>query len=187
MIYTGSKALAYLTIPLFTIFKNLTIILIAYSELYLFNGSPVDRLTLTSFIMMVLSSFIAGWSDIAQGHLLKDHQVSIVVSYGWMIANCLSSAAFAVFMRGRMKEVGFKDFDTVYYNNLLAVPILIFASLLTESSKWSELRERYSEGGDMEGKGYGLMWGILLSSIMSFGISYSSSWCVRVTSSTTYR
>lgn len=52
MIYTGSKALQFLRIPIYTIFKNLTIILIAYGEVLWFGGS-VTRLMLVSFGLMV--------------------------------------------------------------------------------------------------------------------------------------
>jgi hypothetical protein len=46
MIYTGSKALQYLSIPLFTVFKNLTIVIIAYGELLFFGGSKVSGISL---------------------------------------------------------------------------------------------------------------------------------------------
>lgn len=52
MIYTGSKALQFLRIPIYTIFKNLTIILIAYGEVLWFGGN-VTRLMLVSFGLMV--------------------------------------------------------------------------------------------------------------------------------------
>lgn len=52
MIYTGSKALQYLRIPIYTIFKNLTIILIAYGEVLWFGGA-VTRLMLISFLLIV--------------------------------------------------------------------------------------------------------------------------------------
>ncbi|KAK5009348.1 GDP-mannose transporter, partial [Elasticomyces elasticus] len=39
MIYTSTKALQFLSIPVYTIFKNLTIILIAYGEVLWFGGS----------------------------------------------------------------------------------------------------------------------------------------------------
>lgn len=58
MIYTSSKSLQYLAVPIYTIFKNLTIILIAYGEV-LFFGGKVTSMELTSFIMMVLSSVVA--------------------------------------------------------------------------------------------------------------------------------
>lgn len=63
MIWTSSKALQYLSIPVYTIFKNLTIILIAYGEVLWFGGA-VTSLALFSFGLMVLSSVVAAWADI---------------------------------------------------------------------------------------------------------------------------
>ena len=38
-------------------------------------------------------------------------------------------------MRGRMKALGLKDWDTMFYNNLLSIPVLAIFSLLVED--WS--------------------------------------------------
>ena len=70
MIYTGSKALQYLSIPVYTIFKNLTIIITAYGEVLWFGGS-VTRMTLFSFGLIVLSSIIAAWADVQ--HALESY------------------------------------------------------------------------------------------------------------------
>ena len=115
MIYTGSKALQHMSIPLVTIFKNLTIILIAYSERMYFNGPAVSSLMLVSFTMMVCSSFLAGYSDIMSGSVLKNDS-SFLTAYFWMFSNCISTAYYAVSMKNVIASVGFKDFDTVYYN-----------------------------------------------------------------------
>ena len=52
MTYTSAKALQYLSVPIYTIFKNLTIIVIAYGEVLLFK-SIVTRTALFSFGLMV--------------------------------------------------------------------------------------------------------------------------------------
>jgi GDP-mannose transporter len=196
MIYTGSKALQYMTIPLFTIFKNLTIIMIAFGERLYFNGSPVSSLMMVAFTLMVLSSVVAGninysfmkkgWSDLSSGNWTKDDSVSAIVSYSWMIANCLTTAFYALFMRAKIKQVGFKDYDTVFYNNLLSIPVLLMFSVMTELPELSLISTKYSDPQNNE-EFYGLLSAILLSGISGFAISYGSSWCVRVTSSTTYR
>jgi len=101
VIYTGSKSLQFLSIPVYTIFKNLTIILIAYGEVLWFGGR-VTALTLVSFIFMIFSSMIAAWSDASQtsasvsGSLSSVTSVitSLNVGYLWMFANCLTSAAY---------------------------------------------------------------------------------------------
>ena len=118
MIYTSTKALRFLSIPVYTIFKNLTIILIAYGEVLWFGGS-VSRMALLSFGLMVLSSIIAAWADIK--HALEAHGsgsssaqqlATLNAGYIWMMVNCLSTAAYVLGMRKRIKLTNFKDFDS---------------------------------------------------------------------------
>ena len=122
MIYTSTKALQYLSIPVYTIFKNLTIILIAYGEVLWFGGS-VTGMALFSFGLMVLSSVIAAWADIQ--HALQNfggHESDVAsakistlnAGYMWMMFNCLCSAAYVLGMRKRIKLTNFKDFDSMW-------------------------------------------------------------------------
>ena len=119
MTYTSTKALQYLSIPVYTIFKNLTIILIAYGEVLWFGGS-VTGMALFSFGLMVLSSIIAAWADIqhalqSYGH--SSHEASARIStlnagYVWMLLNCLCTSTYVLGMRKRIKLTNFKDFDS---------------------------------------------------------------------------
>ena len=119
MIYTSTKALQFLSIPVYTIFKNLTIILIAYGEVLWFGGS-VTGMSLFSFGLMVLSSVIAAWADIQHalqsfGHASTEASEKISTlnaGYMWMLFNCLCSAAYVLGMRKRIKLTNFKDFDS---------------------------------------------------------------------------
>ncbi|KAF9305840.1 GDP-mannose transporter into the lumen of the Golgi [Mortierella antarctica] len=181
MIYTGSKSLQFLSIPIYTIFKNLTIILIAYGEVLWF-GSKVTPIMLLSFLIMVLSSVIAGWSDI--GTFVPKDPTDVIQfnpGYMWMALNCLSSAGYVLYMRKRIKFFNFKDFDTVYYNNLLSFPVMLFLSVCLEGWTSGELSRTFSP--DVRSA---LCVAVLLSGASSFLISYGSAWCVRCTSSTTY-
>jgi hypothetical protein len=120
MIYTSTKALAFLSIPVYTIFKNLTIILIAYGEVLWFGGAAVTGMALFSFGLMVLSSVIAAWADIQ--HALasyggatseaSDKISTLNAGYVWMMLNCFCSATFVLGMRKRIKMTNFKDFDS---------------------------------------------------------------------------
>ena len=119
MIYTGTKAIQYLSIPVYTIFKNLTIIITAYGEVLWFGGS-VTRLTLFSFGLIVLSSVVAAWADIQ--HALQNYghsntEASAKIStlnagYMWMLVNCFCTSAYVLGMRKRIKLTNFKDFDS---------------------------------------------------------------------------
>jgi len=121
MIYTGTKALQFLSIPVYTIFKNLTIILIAYGEVLWFGGS-VTRMALFSFGLMVLSSVIAAWADVQ--HALasygqsttktNDAMSTLNAGYLWMSVNCLCTSTYVLGMRKRIKLTNFKDFDSMF-------------------------------------------------------------------------
>jgi GDP-mannose transporter len=114
MIYTSMKALQFLSIPVYTIFKNLTIILIAYGEVLWFGGS-VTPMALLSFGLMVLSSVIAAWADISHalsGSTDSDAISTLNLGYLWMGANCICSAGYVLGMRKRIKLTNFKDFDS---------------------------------------------------------------------------
>jgi GDP-mannose transporter len=86
-----------------------------------------------------------------------------------------------LFMRKRIKVTGFKDWDSMYYNNLLSIPILVIASVLIEDWGSESLSLNFPASNRA----------ILLSAIAFSGaaavfISYSTAWCVRVCGSTTY-
>ncbi|KIY70808.1 GDP-mannose transporter [Cylindrobasidium torrendii FP15055 ss-10] len=195
VIYTGSKSLQYLSIPVYTIFKNLTIILIAYGEMIWFGGK-VSALTFVSFVFMVVSSVIAAWSDISavtstasvtygmnlQGLSAMSNAVyKLNIGYLWMLINCLTSAAYVLTMRKRIKVTGFTDWDSMFYSNALGVPVLAVFSFIAEDWGAENLKRNFPE----ETRNFLLMM-IVFSGTAAVGISYTTAWCIRVTSSTTY-
>ncbi|KAF4444071.1 GDP-mannose transporter [Fusarium acutatum] len=187
MIYTSTKSLQFLSVPVYTIFKNLTIIVIAYGEVLWFGGS-VTPLALLSFGLMVLSSIVAAWADIQSaingdfGAADSAAAVSTLnAGYAWMGMNVFCSAAYVLGMRKVIKKMNFKDWDTMYYNNLLTIPVLVVCSLLTED--WSAYNFSRNFPDDTRNK---IIIGMIYSGLAAIFISYCSAWCIRVTSSTTY-
>ncbi|EIN06181.1 UDP-galactose transporter [Punctularia strigosozonata HHB-11173 SS5] len=198
VIYTGSKSLQYLNIPVYTIFKNLTIILIAYGEVLWFGGR-VTALTFVSFIFMVFSSVIAAWSDVttasadsASEALLESEKLfqgatyasvirNLNVGYFWMLLNCISSAGYVLIMRKRIKATGFSDWDSMFYNNLLSIPVLAVFSIIAEDWGTENLIRNFPP----ESRNI-LLFAIAFSGAAAVGISYTTAWCIRETSSTTY-
>lgn len=195
VIYTGSKSLQFLSIPVYTIFKNLTIILIAYGEVLWFRGR-VTALTFVSFIFMVLSSVIAAWADVSIAftslpaidgaanislQTVAGSLRGLGVGYIWMFCNCLASAAYVLTMRKRIKTTGFSDWDSMFYNNLLSIPILAIFSFIVEDWGSKSLSRNFPQ----ETRNF-LLFAICFSGAAAVGISYTTAWCVRTTSSTTY-
>ncbi len=76
MIYTSTKALRFLSIPVYTIFKK-----------------------------HALEAHGSGSSSAQQLATLN-------AGYIWMMVNCLSTAAYVLGMRKRIKLTNFKDFDS---------------------------------------------------------------------------
>jgi GDP-mannose transporter len=113
MIYTSTKSLQYLSVPVYTIFKNLTIIVIAYGEVLWFGGS-VTPLALLSFGLMVLSSVIAAWADTRSAGQTADAAEALATlnaGYAWMGLNVFCTAAYILSMRKVIKSMNFKDWD----------------------------------------------------------------------------
>ncbi|KAJ3029305.1 UNVERIFIED_CONTAM: GDP-mannose transporter into the lumen of the Golgi [Siphonaria sp. JEL0065] len=154
--------------------------MIAYGELWFLNGAPVTPMIIASFILMIASSALVGWEDIKLT-TAKD-QSNLTAGYLWITANCIATAMFSLAMKARITSVKFKDYDTVYYNQTLCLPILLLASLIFEQGAIPELGFCYID--DYEGWKR-LMFAFFISGFAQFAISYSFAWCLRVTSSTT--
>ncbi|KLU89373.1 GDP-mannose transporter [Magnaporthiopsis poae ATCC 64411] len=187
MIYTSTKALQFLSVPVYTIFKNLTIIAIAYGEVLWFGGR-VTPLALLSFGLIVLSSVVAAWADIQSAISGAPHagHASAAIStlnagYAWMGMNVFCSAAYLLTMRKVIHKMNFKDWDSMFYNNLLTIPVLVVCSLIAEDWSSANLARNFP----IETRNT-LFIGMIYSGLAAIFISYCSAWCIRVTTSTTY-
>ena len=69
----------------------------------------------------------------------------------------------------------------MFYNNLLTIPVLLVCSLVVED--WSSANILKNFPLDTRNV---IFFTMILSGLSSVFISYTSAWCVRVTSSTTY-
>lgn len=69
----------------------------------------------------------------------------------------------------------------MYYNNLLSIPILLICSLFMEN--WSSANLALNFPAPQRNS---IITAMVFSGLSSVFISYTSAWCVRVTSSTTY-
>lgn len=122
MIYTSTKALQFLSVPVYTIFKNLAIIVTAYGEVLWFGGS-VTASALFAFGLMVLSSVVAAWADIQHALYgsaeIKSAEAALAIStlnagYAWMGLNVFCTSAYVLSMRKVIKKMNFKDWDSEF-------------------------------------------------------------------------
>ncbi|PFH61257.1 hypothetical protein XA68_17891 [Ophiocordyceps unilateralis] len=188
MIFTGNKALQFLSVPVYTIFKNLTIIVIAYGEVLWFGGS-VSPLSLVSFALMVSSSMLAAWADFntvrtdasVTAHKAATATATLSTGYAWMGLNVMCSALYVLSMRKAIKITNLKNWDVMFYNNLLTIPVLILSSLMMEDWSGANLLRNFPPETRQS-----LLVGMIYSGLAAIFISYCTAWCIRATSSTTY-
>lgn len=69
----------------------------------------------------------------------------------------------------------------MFYNNLLSIPVLIVFSLFVEDWSSANINRNFPPADRNS-----IWFAMVLSGLSSVFISYTSAWCVRVTSSTTY-
>jgi len=69
----------------------------------------------------------------------------------------------------------------MFYNNLLSIPILLVCSIVVENWSSSNLNLNFPEDRRST-----VIAAMFFSGLSTVFISYSSAWCVRVTSGTTY-
>jgi drug/metabolite transporter (DMT)-like permease len=82
-------SLQYLSVPLVTIFKNVTNIIILVGDWYFFK-QPTSAPIVLSLLLMLAGAVMAGFADIAFS----------AVGYTWMALNCLATASYGA--RGRV-------------------------------------------------------------------------------------
>lgn len=122
MAYSGSKCLEHCAISIVTIFKNTSILLVAFGDLFFFK-KKISLLTYFSFFLIILSSFLGTIGD------------SRITATGitWLVINCIATAMYVLCLKGTLKTIKFKDFDTVFNNSLVAIPFMLIVSLFFDS------------------------------------------------------
>jgi len=117
MLFTGYMSLKYLSVPMVTIFKNLTNVGILFGE-WIFQGKKITGIVLASCLIMVVGAVLAAGNDIAFSFL----------GYFWMIMNCCCTAGYVLYMKHATKTIQLSKNNMAYYNNLLSVPILFLGA-----------------------------------------------------------
>jgi len=168
MLSTGSYALKLLSIPMVTIFKNLTTALVTIGD-FAFFGETLTQGIVVSVVIMVLGSVVAGLNDLAFDS----------VGYFWMLSNCVASAAYVLYMRFAIKKTKLSEWNMVYYNNILAIPTLIPFMYLN-----GELPSFFYDYTFQFTPGFTTM--VFVCGLSGFLISLCSFWAVKTTSATTY-
>jgi len=167
MLYTSIKSLRTMSVAVQTIIKNLAIVVTAIGDWRLF-GKQLSVPIFGVFFLMVCSSWLGSAND------------PWVTPWGlfWTFLNVFATVSYVLFMKLLVQQVSNEigKYGPVYYNNVLSLPFLAPAALVTMPD-FIVTVQNASVGG----------W-ICLSLMLLLGamITFTSFWCMRQTSPTTY-
>ncbi|XP_030499462.1 GDP-mannose transporter GONST1 isoform X2 [Cannabis sativa] len=157
-----------------TVLKNVTNVITAVGEMYLFSKHHESRVW-TALFLMIISAISGGVTD------LTFH----AVGYAWQIANCFLTASYSLTLRRVMdtakqytKSGNLNEFSMVMLNNTLSLPLgILLIFIFNEVDyllKTPLLRVP-------------TFWLVMtLSGFLGLAISFTSMWFLHQTGATTY-
>ncbi|XP_071911450.1 GDP-mannose transporter GONST1 isoform X2 [Coffea arabica] len=174
MLITSMFSLKYINVAMVTVLKNVTNVITAIGEMYLFNKHHDNRVWAALFLM-IISAISGGITD------LSFH----AVGYTWQIINCFLTASYSLTLRRVMdtakqvtKSGDLNEFSMVLLNNTLSIPLGVLLILIFNEvdylSKTPLLR-------------LPIFWLVMtLSGLLGLAISFTSMWFLHQTGATTY-
>ncbi|KAM6563478.1 hypothetical protein CsatB_023476 [Cannabis sativa] len=174
MLVTSMFSLKYINVAMVTVLKNVTNVITAVGEMYLFSKHHESRVW-TALFLMIISAISGGVTD------LTFH----AVGYAWQIANCFLTASYSLTLRRVMdtakqytKSGNLNEFSMVMLNNTLSLPLgILLIFIFNEVDyllKTPLLRVP-------------TFWLVMtLSGFLGLAISFTSMWFLHQTGATTY-
>ncbi|KAL0459111.1 UNVERIFIED_CONTAM: GDP-mannose transporter GONST1, partial [Sesamum latifolium] len=174
MLVTSMFSLKYINVAMVTVLKNVTNVMTAVGEMYLFNKHHDNRVW-ASLFLMIISAISGGFTD------LSFH----AIGYTWQFINCFLTASYSLTLRRVMdtakqvtKSGDLNEFSMVMLNNTLSIPLGILLIFV-----FSEV-DYLSKTPLLESPTFWLV--ITFSGFLGLAISFTSMWFLHQTGATTY-
>ncbi|KAI3972253.1 hypothetical protein MKW92_016488 [Papaver armeniacum] len=174
MLITSLFSLKYINVAMVTVLKNVTNVITALGEMYLFKKSHDSRVW-ASLFLMIISAISGGVTDISFH----------AVGYTWQILNCFLTASYSLTLRRVMdtakqvtKSGNLNEFTMVLLNNTLSLPLGLLLIFL-----FNEVDYLF----DTPLLRMPTFWLVMTSSgFLGLAISFTSMWFLHQTGATTY-
>ncbi|XP_064937255.1 GDP-mannose transporter GONST1-like [Musa acuminata AAA Group] len=174
MLITSMFSLKYINVAMVTVLKNVTNVITALGETYLFMKHH-DRKVWTALFLMIISAISGGATD------LSFH----AIGYAWQIINCFLTASYSLTLRRVMdtakqatKSGNLNEFSMVLLNNTLSLPLgLLLIFVFNEVDYLCKVPLLKMP----------MFWLVITSSgFLGLAISFTSMWFLHQTGATTY-
>ncbi|KAI8523610.1 hypothetical protein RHMOL_Rhmol13G0087700 [Rhododendron molle] len=174
MLVSGMYSLNYINIAMVTILKNMTNIITAVGEYFIFRKQQNRKVWIAMFLM-IISAVSGGITDLSFD----------AVGYTWQIINCILTAGYSLTLRRVMdtakhltKSGSLNEVSMVLLNNMLSLPFAIILILMF--NEWE-----YVINSDVIS--LPMFWVVAtLSGVLGLAISFTSMWFLKETGPTTY-
>ncbi|KAH0724512.1 hypothetical protein KY284_000377 [Solanum tuberosum] len=174
MLVTSMFSLKYLNVAMVTVLKNVTNVITAVGEMYIFNKHHDSRVW-TALLLMIVSAVSGGITD------LSFH----ATGYAWQIINCFLTASYSLTLRRIMdtakqvtKSGNLDEFSMVLLNNTLSLPLGLLLVLVFNEVDYLSTTPLLQ---------LPTFWIVItLSGFLGLAISFTSMWFLHQTSATTY-
>jgi GDP-mannose transporter len=173
MLLTSFYSIQILSVPMVTIFKCANIAVIVYGDALFFANYP-SRGTQGALFLLIFAAVMAGLND-----LEYDFR-----GYMWTLANCAFTTAFVLYTQSAIANINLSTFGKVYYNNIIALPLVLGADVLV----FGDFARLAREDPQVLAKfaTYAFAGLFFLSGILGFLQSLTSLRAQQLTSPTTY-
>ncbi|XP_062214100.1 GDP-mannose transporter GONST1-like isoform X6 [Phragmites australis] len=174
MLVSGMYSLRYINVAMVTILKNMTNIITAIGEVYIFKKGQ-NKKVWAALCLMIVSAVCGGITDISF-HL---------VGYTWQILNCFLTAGYSLTLRRLMdtakqstKSGSLNEVSMVLLNNAISIPFALI--LIVVFNEWEYVYQAEVIREPM-------FWVVATASgLLGLAISFSSVWFLHQTGPTTY-
>ena len=167
MLFTGMASLQTNSVPMVTVFKNITNVMTTAGDYFLFGNKP-EMLVGAAFGVMLLGAVAAAWNDIS------------VTTTGlfWMLANCVCTSGYVLYMKFATQHVKLSKFGMVLINNVLCTVFLLpVALVMGQVNLVSETPQLHTIDYAFKN---------LFAGFVGFFLNFASLNCVQATGPTTY-
>ncbi|CAA6660371.1 unnamed protein product [Spirodela intermedia] len=174
MLITSIFSLKYINVAMVTILKNITNVITAVGEMYLFKKHHGGKVW-ASLLLMIVSAVSGGITDISFH----------AVGYSWQTLNCFLTASYSLTLQRVMdtakqvtKSGNLNEFSMVLLNNSLSLPLgLLLVFIFGEVDYLSKTPLLKMP----------MFWLVVTSSgFLGLAISFTSMWFLHQTGATTY-
>lgn len=117
-LYSSMKALKYISVPTFSIFRNMQPIMTTLFDLIL-RQQPSSYDNMICIMIIIIGSYIYAWENLNYD----------AIGFIWTLIFIISSSLYTIAVKLKIDEIQLNSFEMSYYNNVMSVIPLLWLTM----------------------------------------------------------